>query len=531
MTGWLIDTALYTGLLIGAVLVLRRPVGRAFGPGMAYALWALPLLRFVLPPIVLPASLAPQTPAADPALAYASGASSAADAAMLLAVPAEPVWSWMDFVLPVWIAGAVLLLSWRIASYHRMRRDLLAMAKPVGEAGRVRLVETPAIASPVAFGVVDKVVALPPRFMAMEDRTARDLAIAHELAHHRGRDILANFAAQPLLAMHWFNPLAWAGWRAMRRDQEAACDARVLEGRDASERVAYARLITGFAAGPRLALAAPMACPIIGEKSIIHRLRSLSMSDVSMRRRWLGRALFGAAAVALPLTASVSYAQGEVAEAEMPPSAAAPSGEAEAAEKQVRVFRFERKGGEHPTGDDAAAAAADEPGGKRIVRIRRPDIADGEVQVFEWSGDKPLSDEQRKKLDDMMAKVGDREFADLAKRGELLALRGEELAKRGEALGERHRQLALRFADIDKHMPLVEANCDKAGGEGSRSWTDEDGRKRIVICRRNMVAGAAMGLRQARNAIANNRDMSPEVRDEVLRELDSEIVRIEQKEG
>ena len=68
MNAWLVDTALYTGLLIAAVLVLRRPVGRAFGPGMAYALWALPLLRFVLPPIVLPASFAPEQPQVDPEL-------------------------------------------------------------------------------------------------------------------------------------------------------------------------------------------------------------------------------------------------------------------------------------------------------------------------------------------------------------------------------------------------------------------------------------------------------------------------------
>ena len=68
MSTWLIDTALYTALLIALVLVLRRPVARHFGPSMAYALWALPLLRLVLPPLVLPASLAPAPEAAPVAL-------------------------------------------------------------------------------------------------------------------------------------------------------------------------------------------------------------------------------------------------------------------------------------------------------------------------------------------------------------------------------------------------------------------------------------------------------------------------------
>ena len=38
MIGWLLDTALYTGLLIALVLVLRRPAAKLFGAQTAYAL-------------------------------------------------------------------------------------------------------------------------------------------------------------------------------------------------------------------------------------------------------------------------------------------------------------------------------------------------------------------------------------------------------------------------------------------------------------------------------------------------------------
>ena len=54
MMGWLIDTLVWSGMLIAVVLVLRRPVARIFGAGMAYALWLLPLLRLFMPPLVLP---------------------------------------------------------------------------------------------------------------------------------------------------------------------------------------------------------------------------------------------------------------------------------------------------------------------------------------------------------------------------------------------------------------------------------------------------------------------------------------------
>lgn len=315
---WLIETFLYTGALIALVLVLRRPVARYFGPGIAYALWALPGLRFIMPPILLPASMAPAEEAAQIAAAGVP-----AGAGMMAGV--------MEFAGPVWLLGAAVFLAWRACGYVRMRRSILAGARGAGESGNVRLVETAGVTAPVAFGIVDKVIAVPPGFMAQDQRmtqdrrAARDLAIAHELAHHRGHDLLINILAQPVLALHWFNPLAWQGWRALRKDQEAACDARVMAGRERAERVAYAHVIAGFAAGDRLgnglALAAPMACPVLGEKSIIHRLRSLSMGEVSQPRRRLGITMLAAGALAVPATASVGYMERDVRAA--PPLAAA----------------------------------------------------------------------------------------------------------------------------------------------------------------------------------------------------------------
>ena len=35
MTAWLLDTLVVTGALIALVLVIRRPVSRLFGPGLA----------------------------------------------------------------------------------------------------------------------------------------------------------------------------------------------------------------------------------------------------------------------------------------------------------------------------------------------------------------------------------------------------------------------------------------------------------------------------------------------------------------
>ena len=330
MTGWLVETLVWTGALIAAVLVLRRPVARWFGPQVAYALWAVPALRLVLPPLELPAWMNPAPaavpaeivtatmPAPAPAQAQIPLTDTAPSAASAF-VPPEAGFDWAivaEIALAVWLIGAAVFLYLRFAAYFRLRAELLADAREVGREGKVRLIDTPGTRAPLAFGVIDKVVALPRGFLALPDRRARDLALAHELAHHAGRDLLVNVLVQPLFALHWWNPLSRYGWLALRRDQEAACDARVMASRPPEERpearAVYADLIVSFAAGPSIALAhgitAPMACPVLGEKSIIHRLRSLKMNDTSNSRRLAGRIMLGAAVVALPLTASITYA-------------------------------------------------------------------------------------------------------------------------------------------------------------------------------------------------------------------------------
>lgn len=303
-TQWLGDMLLASGALMALALILRRPVAHLFGPQIGYALWLLPLIRVALPPLELPARFAPVGDAEMLTMPGDALPAAMANAAPLLLPDVGAG------LLALWLAGALTLLGWRLWQYRKMRRALLADALPVGEAGRVRLVETPLAVSPLAFGIVDQVVALPMGFMA-SPRTPRDLAIAHEVAHHRGGDLLANLAAQIVLAMHWFNPLAWAAWRAMRRDQEAACDARVVAGRSQSERITYAQVIAYCAAGPRVQAACPLASGLIGrgEKAIIHRLRHLALPDAGRGQRMAGKGALLGGALALPLTATINYAE------------------------------------------------------------------------------------------------------------------------------------------------------------------------------------------------------------------------------
>jgi bla regulator protein BlaR1 len=600
MIAWLTDTLIYTGLLIGLVLVLRGPVARNFGPQMAYALWALPLLRFIMPPIVLPSSLAPVAAVPESTADWSTPLPASAEVltpseAMLAGVrptdalappppvevitpPPAPVatdFGWwfdaslvFDVVFSVWLVGAVVFLGWRCWTYHEMRKELLAGSRPVGEVGKVRLVETPAVSGPIAFGVADKVIALPMDFMAWDDRQARDFAIEHELAHHRGGDLLANMLAQPVLALHWFNPLAWLGWSAMRRDQEAACDARVMEWRAPHERAYYGEVIASFAAGPRLALAAPMACPmgVLGEKSIIHRLRSLNMSEISPRRRLAGRALLTGAALIVPLTASISYAEAQVP----PPWPDAP----EAPEAPDAPDALDAP--EAPDAPDAMYWRGDDGDvdvqvrhvdGKKIVTVIR-EGEDGEEKkvvrsfvVAPQAARAPRAPQIRLAPQIRMApKVSRMQFQQMRQNmtEEEWEQKVEEWEKQAEANAAYWEQWSRENAEYwekwgeefsaqwEKEWPAMVANmpqvsagfdfdCDEDGRpvKVERSDRSQPGVQSFVMCREfaenvaaNANASARRAIERARHSIARDRSLSEDVRDEVLESLDREIERL-----
>ncbi|WP_395394216.1 M56 family metallopeptidase [Novosphingobium sp. BL-8A] len=371
MTEWLVDTLVMTGVLMALILMVRRPVARWFGPAAAYALWALPMIRLILPPLALPRGLIPHISiAAEPATAVAgqmaapaasvgdmtAGASMTLAATATTSAPpiAEPLAAvpaadpgllahvpWAALLLAVWLGGAAVFLAWRFWNYHLMRQEILGQARLVARSGDVKIFESPAAAAPLAFGVFEKFVALPQGFLAGVDSESSDFAIAHELEHHAGNDLLAIMALQPLFALHWFNPLGWAAWRALRSDQEAACDARVMAGCGREMRARYGRLIASFAAGTRLTLAAPMAGTLAGEKPIIQRLKALGRAEVSPARKVAARSLFALAIVSVPLTATVTYAAMEdapkVPEApEAPVAPAAPAARSVAPAQAIR---------------------------------------------------------------------------------------------------------------------------------------------------------------------------------------------------
>lgn len=574
MSAVLLETLAWTGMLIAAVLLLRRPVTRHFGAQAAYALWALPAARLAIPPVVLPAWMAPRLasppapvtfspapPAPDAALWQAAAqapATGGVPAPLTVPVDAAPQDAAVDLLamlaglplaeiaLAIWLGGAAVFLALRFAAYFSLRDQLLAEGREVGRVAglfgaKVRLIETPATNAPLAMGVLDPVIALPPGFLALHDRTGRDLALAHELAHHRGGDLLVNILVQPLFAMHWFNPLSRYGWLALRRDQEAACDARVMARRGAQEKAAYAALIARFAAAPgtahNAALTAPMACPVLGEKSIIHRLRSLAMSDPTPRRRMAGRALLGAGLLALPLTASITYAASEnilaapeAPEPPAPPALPAPPQAPDAPEapdaptppEPPRVMIIETRTGS-PDGEKAGEGGShvtervwrDADGKERRVKIVARQMIDGEALARELEAIEGI---------------------DKGDRGAMLAELRAGLAEADRALADLPRIVAEAQADgarAQANAPRVMMlkSCTASFKGETEVVNGKDGKQTIMICQPRITASARAGLEEARAEIARDKDIPEDQRKQILRTLDSQIARWKDKEG
>lgn len=513
---WLLDTLLWTGALIALVLVLRRPVARYFGAAAAYALWALPMLRLIMPPIELPAWMAPRAvPNAPAGPIEVAPAQDVIFHAHNAAVSAVPAFDWTPVLLTAWLAGVLTILLVRFRAYHRMRETLLANAVEVGRVGEVRLVETPLTEAPIAFGVRDKVVALPEGFLDRTPRLARDLALEHELAHHRGQDLLVNFLVQPLFALHWFNPLCWLGWRALRCDQEAACDARVVATRSIHERAQYAEVIASFATGPRLVLAAPMACPVLGDKSIIRRLRSLTMNDVSLRRRRTGLLGLGLAAAALPFTATLTYAE----EPSVPAPPVPPK-----APSAIPVPPAPPVAPDHPSAVEDLPSFED---AIREVEVEQERVGEQEAHVHVLHDEKAGKDGKVRKVEVRRIHA---EGMSAEERAELKAELAEAMAEMRADLAEaraEYQQAMIEMKDELGDVTVIEGRCERDSPMVKE--TTKDGKKVMVLCKTGFTAQARHGLVQARRAIAGDSGIDEKTKSEVLRSLDEEIANLDRE--
>ena len=293
---WLGTTLVASAAMMLLVLAIRAPTRRWVGPRLAYALWALPTLQMLLS--LLPAEVFDGLPIAG---AAATGLS------VLFTGPSgtlasfdKPRASLIGEALPLlWLAGAIGLLAIYAVRHFVFCRRLRANSTEYSRIGTIRVIASD-VDGPLAFGVFNRFIAVPREFARDYQPRERDLALAHECAHHARGDLIANWMSLVVLAVHWWNPVAWIAIRAFRQDQEFAVDAQVLAGRGPSAVVLYAHVLAK-AAG----IGASPACSLNARSNLKGRLMMLGQKPRSSR--WLAfggfaLTLLGSAAIGATIT-------------------------------------------------------------------------------------------------------------------------------------------------------------------------------------------------------------------------------------
>jgi beta-lactamase regulating signal transducer with metallopeptidase domain len=541
---WVFETFVATTLLMVLVLLVRAPVRKAFGPTMAYALWLLPVIRLLLPPLEgewqLTSFLEPLTreavdgpgvtmgvlnadtmPAELAHSAVAQGtidiAGSPANFAVVPPVAVDHGPTIFMLLLGLWAIGVLGFLAYHLIAHSRFCARLLSRARvdrTVAQ-GKVRVIETDAAHGPLAFGIWRKYVAFPRDFSERYDEQERDLALAHELGHHVRGDLIANWVALIVLALHWFNPVAWRAFRAFRADQEMACDALVLAGREAALRHAYGRAIVKSAHGG----AVSAACHLHTINEVKGRLRMLSKTNRNSPLRLIvgTLGLGGLSAAALGLTASGSQAAEQITskveaatgivltaqDAPPPPKAPAAAPAAPAAlaqdapaapdapkvERRVYTYTYTSDGKEDAKGKDGKP--------HRVVMVRR----DGGDRV-----EVPSEAEIAAMIPDIQS--GDCKSSDG---------NGEMVIDRPARDGKKH--VVIICTNRVSHVAMAE-------GERARVRAGE-ARVIALRARDSGLRSALLGLRHARTSIERDTTLSPDKKREALRGIDEAIAQVE----
>lgn len=267
---WLLQTTVYMTVTALFILGFKRVFKNRLPAKWHVYIWALLLVRLLIPslpesrvsvynamPAVEYARPTVQTAAPKPAWADVHMAVPADVTAMTEAgtpsaapAPAAPQISAEEIVTVIYIAGAVMLLSWFVLTYLLHLRKIMKYS-PVADPeilellrerkDRLKVGRNVALLSggdtPSLVGFIRPKIVLPAGYSYAETR----YVLTHELCHLKNCDTGILWLAMLVLCLNWFNPVLWYAFFTLRRDIEVYCDQRILElGEDKKE---YAGLL------------------------------------------------------------------------------------------------------------------------------------------------------------------------------------------------------------------------------------------------------------------------------------------------
>ena len=462
------------------VLAVRRPFAALFGAAPAYALWLLPVLRLLAPPLPAWHADLPVALPSDQVVLFVE------DAAAPLPPDGGPG-QWVPWMLAIWALGAAAFIAWQWISYRRFLAELRASSRSLGTHRGLPLVESAAVQGPLALGLFRRRIVVPADFALRYSADERRLALDHESVHHRRGDLWWNHLGLVVLALNWFNPIAWLAFRAFRADQELACDAAVAAASSADARHDYARALIKSASRPGLIA----ACPLNHASQLKRRLKMMKFHKVSR-----GRMLGGGAAILL---------MGGLGLAVGAPGAAQPASPAP------------------PSPPAAQGDHSDHDGVRRERVIVRTISRDGHSETTT----------ERSSGDDNDRPAGTRD-----RRESVIIMTHRDGEGHGEGHGAGHgeghgdeqgmmREHRMMMMGGDGHA-MVMHGCGGGRTDVDEQSGDANNHTRVIICGNGDATPAqrAERLQHARDRLAANDEISGEQKARILALLDEQIRRL-----
>jgi len=255
MISALVNSLLPLTILLSLMLLIRQPLRKSMDANTVYNLWLVIPLSLVLYFLPLPwQSLSWLSINEFSNLESQNGliqrylVSSSQTISLQLSTD-NLLGLWLS---SSWILGFTLLISYWGVTQHNYRKALKLELLPTSKhqqqivdsnANTLRLAQSSHIHSPILIGLFKQILVIPEDFETLYTPEQQQLIISHEVCHFSQHHMWTNQLALLLLALFWFNPLAWRAYTAFRQDQEHSCDQVVLAQKHTQSRIQYCKAL------------------------------------------------------------------------------------------------------------------------------------------------------------------------------------------------------------------------------------------------------------------------------------------------
>ena len=611
---WMLTYLLHSTLLLGLAWLVSKPLSR-WSVSAEEAVWKLALVGALFTASIQLAAgwqpLAGRWNLVETSPAVSMAASAALPAAPVRAIPAgethrsipvapaveraatpAPFRSWARPSLPAlalggWALGALLLLAAFGRSYLRLgrrlrtrprvvggdlHRQLQALAAEAGLGTPVRLTCSSRMPVPVALGLREPEICVPPRALAGLTEEQQEGMLAHELAHLARRDPFWLVLGQAIACVLFFQPLNWVARRRLREISEMLSDEWAVErtGRPLSLAGCLAE-VAGWSVGVR-----PLPVPGMADRpsSLGRRIRRLldetRSPESPARRAWLaagmGVLVIAVAAAAPAVSTTRSEEPAKKARHAAATYTAAPVDVKDATDTPSHPEAAEmeaRHEARHHDHDEAVEDGDDEDSPDVDVEVDTDEInehvnasieaalAGLDSQLENLSADHEMTPEEHERLSREIERSTRDIERDLKPRMEKLSRElsekmahqvptaemqrlSAEMARLAEQMAPSHEEMARLQAEIDREMQGVRADAKLTAEERERIQEraremrreaekmkpTAEQRRQMEQLRKQLAEEQARMGDQFR---AENRDEIERVQREVRQEVDREL--------